>query len=267
MAEGERLRQALRAGRKLLGGWVNMASPIATEIMAGAGFDLLMIDQEHGPGDALTAIAQQQAIRAGAPASHPVAACLRVHDGHPQLIKRALDTGIDGLMVPLVETAGAAAAVVSACLAPPAGRRGVAPGNVRAAAYGYGKDRFVAAGGRDVFVAVQVETQATVARLDEIAAVAGIDMLFIGRNDLASSIGKLHDQDAPEAVALREEAERRIGESGRWLGGIPAPGDSAAAMFERGYDLVIATADHALLRDGATAITKALTPHRHPPRP
>ncbi len=254
MAEGERLRQALRAGERLLGSWVNMASPIATEIMAGAGFDLLTIDQEHGPGDALAAIGQLQAIRAGA-RGRPVAACLRVHDNQPQLIKRALDTGIDGLMVPLVEDAQAAADVVAACLMPPAGRRGVAPGNVRAAGYGYDKDRFVAAGGGDVFVAIQVETEATVARLDEIGAVAGIDMLFIGRNDLASSIGKLHDQAAPEAVALREEAERRIKQSGRWLGGIPAPGDDAAAMFARGYDLVIAAADHALLRDGAVAVT------------
>ena len=160
MAEGERLRQTLRAGERLLGCWVNMASPIATEIVAGAGFDLIMIDQEHGPGDALAAIGQQQAIRAGAPPGRPVAACLRVHDNQPQLIKRALDSGIDGLMVPLVESAEAAADVVAACLMPPAGRRGVAPGNVRAAGYGYAKDRFVAAGGRDVFVAIQVETEA-----------------------------------------------------------------------------------------------------------
>ncbi len=257
MPRGGQLRDALNDGRKLLGGWVNMASPIATEIMAGAGFDLLMIDQEHGPGDAMTAIAQQQAIRSGG----LCAAFLRVHDNDPQLIKRALDSGIDGLMVPLVETAEAASAVVSACRIPPLGQRGVAPGNVRAARYGYEKDNFIATRGRDVFVIAQVETARTVEKLREIGAVDGLDMLFIGRNDLASSIGKLDDQTSAESVELRENAERLIKESGRWLGGIPGDGDHAAAMFQRGYDLVISAADHALVRDGALAAVQALKDH------
>ncbi|MGY8996605.1 MAG: HpcH/HpaI aldolase family protein, partial [Alphaproteobacteria bacterium] len=182
MPRGGKVRDALNDGKKLLGGWVNMASPIATEIMAGAGFDFLMIDQEHGLGDAMTAISQQQAIRSGG----PCAAFLRVHDNDPQLIKRALDSGIDGLMVPLVETAEAAAGVASACLLPPLGQRGVAPGNVRAARYGYEKDHFIKTKGQDVFVLVQVETALTVENLPEIGKVEGIDMLFIGRNDLAS---------------------------------------------------------------------------------
>jgi 2-keto-3-deoxy-L-rhamnonate aldolase RhmA len=253
MPRGGKIRDALKDGKKLLGGWVNMASPIATEIMAGAGFDFLMIDQEHGPGDAMTAISQQQAIRSGG----PCAAFLRVHDNDPQLIKRALDSGIDGLMVPLVETAEAAAGVVSACLLPPLGQRGVAPGNVRAARYGYEKDHFIKTKGQDVFVMAQVETALTVENLPEIVKVEGIDMLFIGRNDLASSIGKLDDQKSPESVALREKAERQIKESGRWLGGIPGEGDNAAAMFQRGYDLVITASDHALVRDGAMAAVQA----------
>ncbi len=244
----------MRRGRKQLGAWVNMESPIATEIMAGAGFDFIMIDQEHGPGNAMTAIAQQQAIRAGG----TDIAMLRVWDNDAQLIKKALDTGIDGLMVPLVETAEAARSVVDACRLPPHGARGVAPGNVRAARYGYEKDAFIENRGLDVLVITQVETEATVANLGDIGATDGIDMLFIGRNDLSSSIGRLHDQTSPEAAELLGDAERRIRESGRLLGGIPAPFDSAAAMFERGYDLVIAVADHALLRDGALAAVASL---------
>ena len=83
-------------------------------------------------------------------------------------------------------------------------------------------------------------------------------MLFIGRNDLASSIGHLADPNHPEALELRQEAERRIKEADRLMGGIPGPGDSVRDMFERGYDLVIAIADHAILRDGAVACVKAL---------
>jgi 4-hydroxy-2-oxoheptanedioate aldolase len=222
--------------------------------MGMAGFDLLMIDQEHGPGDTLAAIQIQQAIAAGGNSAR----FMRIYDGETQLIKRALDTGIDGLMVPMVETAEAAARVVAACRFPPEGVRGVAPGNVRAAGFGYRKDEFMAARGADVFVICQVETATTVANLDEIAEIEGVDMLFIGRNDLASSIGHLADPNCQEALDLRQEAERRIKQSGRKLGGIPGPGDDAKAMFERGYDLVIAAADHAILRDGAIACIKAL---------
>jgi 4-hydroxy-2-oxoheptanedioate aldolase len=253
MARGPAIRDALKSGRKLLGGWVNMNSPIATEIMALAGFDVIMIDQEHGPGNNMDAIVQQQAIRA-AGKSH---ALLRVHDNSTQLIKQALDTGIDGVMVPLVETAEGAAAVAAACRFPPLGVRGVAPGNVRAAGYGFEKDSFIANRGTDVFVISQVESAETVRNLREIGKVEGIDMLFIGRNDLASSIGKLADLNDPAAKEMREEAERLIKESGRFLGGIPGPADSALDMFKRGYDLVIAAADHALLRDGAVAAVKA----------
>lgn len=253
MARGDAIRDALKSGRRMLGGWVNMNSPIATEIMAGAGFDVIMIDQEHGPGNNMDAICQQQAIRAGG-SSHCL---LRVHDNSTQLIKQALDTGIDGVMVPLVETAEGAAAVAAACRFPPVGIRGVAPGNVRAARYGYDKDAFIAGKGSDVFVISQVESELTVKNLEEIGKVDGIDMLFIGRNDLASSIGKLHDLNDAAARELRTEAERLIKESGRLMGGIPGPADSAMDMFARGYDLVIAAADHALLREGAVAAVKA----------
>ncbi|MBC6441517.1 MAG: hypothetical protein GDA49_14160 [Rhodospirillales bacterium] len=254
MPRGDSIRDALNQGRKLLGGWVNMESPIATEIMAGAGFDLIMIDQEHGPGDAMTAIGQQQAIRAGGDS----AAFLRVPANDINVVKKALDTGVDGLMVPMVETAEDAKAVADACLLPPLGLRGVAPGNVRAARYGYEKDHFVATRGRDIFVMTQVETAHTVDNLEAIGAIDGIDMLFIGRNDLSSSIGRLDDQTSAEAVDLLETAERKIKASGRWLGGIPADHDDAAAMLARGYDMVLAASDHALVRDGALACVNAL---------
>jgi len=253
MARGAQIRDELRSGRRMLGGWVNMNSPIATEIMAGAGFDLIMIDQEHGPGNNMDAIAQQQAIHAGG-SSHCL---LRVHDNQTQLMKQALDTGVDGIMVPLVETAEGAAQVAAACNFPPKGVRGVAPGNVRAARYGYDKDAFVESRGSDVFVISQVESELTVRNLREIGKVDGIDMLFIGRNDLASSIGCLADLNAPAAKELRDEAERLIKESGRFMGGIPGPADSTMEMFARGYDMVIAAADHAFVRDGALAVVKA----------
>ena len=256
MPTGDLIRNAMKGGAKQLGAWVNMESPIATEIMAGAGFDFIMIDQEHGPGDALSAITQLQAIRSGGTGT----AMMRVRDNDTQFIKKALDTGIDGIMVPLVETAEAASQVVAACRLPPLGVRGVAPGNVRAARYGYDKDAFIRNRGEDVLVLTQVETEETVGNLSDIGGIEGIDVLFIGRNDLSSSIDRLHDQTSPEARELLDEAERRIRESGRLLGGIPAPFDGPVAMFERGYDMVLAVADHALLRDAAVAAVSSFRP-------
>ncbi len=256
MFMGDKVRQALVQGRKQLAAWVNMESPIATEIMAGAGFDIIFIDQEHGPGNALSAITQQQAIRAGGDS----AAFIRIHENNTQLIKRVLDTGVDGIMVPLVETAEDVAAVVAGCRLPPHGVRGTAPGNIRAANYGYQTDRFVESRGLDVFVMTQVETEKTVTNLNEIVQMDGVDLLFIGRNDLASSIGKLDDQQSTEALELLNEAEHRIKQAGRWMGGVPAAHDSPADMFERGYDLVVAGAEHALLRNAAVTLRKKYKP-------
>jgi len=253
MARGDDIRGRLAAGDKLVASWLTLCSPIAAEIMALTGFDALIIDQEHGPGDLVNAVNLMQAAWAGGDAP-----CLmRIGGAELNLIKRSLDTGIDGLMVPVVETPDQARMVVAACRFPPEGNRGIAPGSVRAARYGMDRAGFVAARGRDVFVICQVETKATVERIEAIAAVDGVDMLFIGRNDLASSIGRVADQNHPDAKALMAEAERRIKASGKALGGITAPGDGVTDLFGRGYGLVIAGSDHTILRDAALGVVKA----------
>lgn len=251
MARGDEIRRRLAGGDRLVTSWLTLCSPIAAEIMAMVGFDALIIDQEHGPGDLFNAVSLMQAARAGD------APCLmRIASSDINLIKRALDTGIDGIMVPMVETPEQARAVVAACRFPPEGTRGIAPGSVRAARYGLDRAGFVAARGRDVFVICQVETKATVERIEAIAAVDGVDMLFIGRNDLASSVGRVADLAHPEAKALLAEAERRIKGTGKPLGGITAPGDGVTDLFGRGYGLVIAGSDHTILRDAAQAVVK-----------
>lgn len=246
MARGTEIRGRFAAGDKLVGCWLALYSTIAAEIVALAGFDVLIIDQEHGPGDPLNAIGLMQAARAGE------APCLmRIASHDPNLIKRALDTGVDGLIVPMVETPEQAVAVVAACRFPPEGIRGIAPGSVRAARYGLDRAGFVAARGRDVFLACQVETKATVGRIPAIAAVDGVDMLFIGRNDLASSIGRVADLGHPEAAALLGEVESRIMAAGKPMAGVTGPGDDARSMLGRGYSLAMAGSDHTLLRDAA----------------
>lgn len=252
MARGDEMRRRLAAGENLVACWLTLCSPIAAEIVAMAGFDALVIDQEHGPGDLVNAITLMQAARAG-----DAPTLMRVASADPNLIKRSLDTGIDGLMVPMVETPEQARAVVAACRFPPEGMRGIAPGSVRAARFGLDRAGFVAQRGRDVFVICQVETKATVERIAAIAAVDGVDMLFIGRNDLASSIGLVADLGHADVKRLLADAEARIKATGKPMGGITAPGDDVKALFGRGYGLVIAGSDHTLLRDAAHATAKA----------
>lgn len=251
MARGHELRRRLAEGHNLLAAWLTLCSTISAEIMALAGFDVLIIDQEHGPGDLLNAIGLMQAARAG---DAPCLMRLASHD--PNLIKRALDTGVDGLMLPMVETREQAEAIVAACRMPPAGFRGIAPGSVRAARYGLGRAAFIADGGRDVYLICQVETARTLPAIPAIAAVDGVDMLFIGRNDLASSIGRAGDLAHPDARAQQADAEARIKATGKALGGITAPGLDARALFGTGHRLVIAGSDHTLLRDAAIATVK-----------
>lgn len=251
MARGHEIRQRLADGHNLLASWLTLCSNIAAEIMALAGFDILIIDQEHGPGDPHNAIGLMQATRAG---DAPCIMRLASHD--PNLIKRSLDIGVDGLMLPMVETADQAKAIVAACRLPPAGFRGIAPGSVRAARYGLDRAAFIADGGRDVYVICQVETRATLDQIPAIAAVEGVDMLFIGRNDLASSIGKAGDLNHPDARAQQADAEARIKATNRLLGGIVAPGLDAKTLFASGHRLVISGSDHTFLRDAAIATVK-----------
>lgn len=253
MARGHELRQRLAEGHNLLASWLTLGNTMAAEIMALAGFDVLIIDQEHGPGDPMNALGLMQAARAG---NAPCLMRLASHDIN--LIKRCLDIGADGLMLPMVETPDQAKSIVAACRLPPAGIRGIAPGSVRAARYGLDRAKFIEDGGRDVFIICQVETKATLDRIPAIAAIDGVDMLFIGRNDLASSIGRANDLAHPEATAQQADAEARIKATGKALGGIVAPGIDAKSLFASGHRLVIAGGDHTMLRDAAIATVKSV---------
>lgn len=253
MDQPDSLKERLANRDRLLGCFLQLASPVAAELIAHSGFDFLIIDQEHSPADVMGAFAMAQAT-----ASARVPCLLRVASHDPNLIKRALDTGVGGVMVPWVESREQAEAIVAACRTPPQGMRGVAPGSVRASLYGLRRDAFAADGGRSLVIVCQIETARAVERLSEIATVDGVDVLFIGRNDMASSIGKLTAPNGPELSELIARAERGIKEGGKRLGGIAAPDDDATAMFGRGYDFVAAASDLTLMRDAALVLVRAV---------
>ena len=250
------LKQQLLAGRPAIGCWLHTASADAAEILGGGGFDFLLIDHEHGPAGFTDAVAQIRAAQAGSEGGDGPVTLMRVPWNDKVYLKRALDCGVSGVMIPNVESAQAARAAVAACKFPPAGVRSAA-GIIRAAGYGADPGYFGTID-EDVLVICQIETKAAVEQIAEIGAVPGVDVLFIGPRDLSGSIGKGGRYDDPEVQALIARAEADILKSGRVLGSIASDAAAASAMLARGYQMVLPTSDVTLLREGALAVMAAL---------
>ena len=242
----------LAGGEPAIGCWLHLFSPIAAEVVAQAGYDCVMIDLEHGPGSLMDALALMRAVQ-----GHGCAPLLRVASNDPVAIKRVLDSGVAGLMVPAVDTAGEAQAVVTACRYPPEGRRGMAPAIVRASDYGARSD-YVETANEETLVICQIETGRAVAEAEKIAAVPGVDLLFVGPYDLSADMGHVGQPDHPAVAERIEAVERAARSAGKRLGGIPTPGRPAAQLFAAGYDLVLADFDLLMLRDAARASVQSL---------
>lgn len=240
------LKKKLLGGTPALSCWLHLTSPVAAEIISLVGYDGAVIDLEHGPVDYLGATALMQAMSATSTSS-----IIRVPWNDPVEIKRALDTGVEGIMVPSVDTVEEAQAAVAACRYPPQGIRGAAHILNRASSYGLDSERYVRENFSELLVICQVESLDSVANIEEIVAVDGFDMLFIGPLDLSGSAGELGNFTNPTFVDALARAEQVIGESNKLLGGIPRPDDSPLEMFARGYNLVVSSSDALLLRDAA----------------
>ena len=247
------LKARMRSGQAACGFWAELFSPAAAEIMAGAGYDCAMIDCEHGPGDAASAIAVMRAMQAS-----PCTPLVRVPANDAAWIKRLLDGGAQGVMVPAINSAQEAAAAVAACHYPPKGVRGMAAPIVRASGYGLDWRAYVQETADSMLVICQIETREALGALDAIAATEGLDMLFIGPFDLSASLGFMGEPDHPQVRQAIADAERAAKAQGRLLGGIPTPERSPAELYRAGYDLVLADIDVLLLRDGAAAGVAAL---------
>lgn len=240
------LKKKLLSGQSTLSYWLHLASPIAAEVMALIGYDGAVIDLEHGPIDYLGATTLMQAMSAST--TSPI---IRVPSNDPVEIKRALDAGTEGIMIPSVDTVESAQNAVAACHYPPRGIRGAAHILNRASSYGLESQKYLADAGRELLVICQIESLEAVANIEQIVAVEGIDMLFIGPVDLSGSAGGVGGFANPVFIEARARAEHVIQESDKLLGSILIPGDSPKDMFARGYDFVVATSDVLLLRDAA----------------
>jgi len=244
------LKNRLANGENVLGCWSMLGSPQVAEILSLAGFDYLVLDQEHGLGDVTSLAAQLHAMSAT-----PTVGVVRVPWNDHVYLKRVLDVGAEAVLIPSIDTADEARAAVAACLYPPRGRRGTASSSVRASSYGMAPD-YVATCADNLLIACQIESAKAVENIDEILAVEGIDLMFIGPFDLSATIGQMGNLKHPEVARLIGRAEERIRAAGRPMGTVPHPGCTWKDMFERGYQFVNAGSDIARLRDGCVTDVK-----------
>jgi 4-hydroxy-2-oxoheptanedioate aldolase len=205
-------KAALLEGRRQLGLWCTLTSPFATEVVAGSGYDWLLLDTEHSPGDPLTVLPQLQVI-AGYPSVAPV---VRPAANDPVLIKRFLDAGAQTLLIPYVQSAAEAEAAVRATRYPPHGIRGVSA-LTRATRFGRVPGYFDKADG-ELCVILQIETQEALDKLEDIAAVPGVDALFVGPADLAASLGYGTNQGHSDMRATVIQTIERIKATGKPAG-------------------------------------------------
>ena len=250
MYRTNRLKERLRRGENVLGCWSFLGNPQVVEILSLAGFDYILLDQEHGVGDPSTLAAQLQAMSAT-----PATPVVRVPWNDHVYLKRVLDMGAEAVLIPSIDTAEEARAAVAACLYPMRGRRGTAASSVRASDYGMAPD-YVATCADNLLIGCQIESARAVENIDEILAVDGIDLMFIGPFDLSATVGQMGDLRHPEVARLIGHAEARIKAAGRPLGTVPHPGCTWKDMFARGYQFVNAGSDVARLRDGSLADVK-----------
>jgi 2-keto-3-deoxy-L-rhamnonate aldolase RhmA len=240
------LRDKITSGRTVVGTWISIPDIAVVEVLAQAGFDYLLIDGEHAPisPSQLFPLAVA-AERRGCPVVY------RVQMNSADLIKAALDIGIAGLMVPMVESPEEAAAVVSAAKYPPAGRRGMGPW--RASNYFQDFRDYVASANEQTAVIVQIESAAAIEKAAQIAAVPGIDVLYVGPADLSGSLGVPVGTLEPPLL----EALKRVVAVGKATGrcvGIDAPSNERLETFAGlGFRLFSFGIDAGYLSDGGRA--------------
>ena len=244
----------LRNNEILLGLWLGLSETFSAEICAGAGFDWLLIDGEHGPNDLRSILAQLQAIE-----PYPSHAVVRPPQGDHVLIKQLLETGVQTLLIPMVESAGQAAGLVRAMRYPPAGIRGVGAALARASRWGRIQDYSEKANAQ-MCLLLQVETKLGYENLDEILAVDGIDGIFFGAADLAASYGLLGQSNHPSIVEAIEVGLRKTRATGMSGGVLCGDRTIVQRYFEAGARFIAVGVDALLLTAATTELRQEYKP-------
>ena len=240
-------KHALKDGKAQIGLWSSLSSNYSVEVIAGAGFDWILLDMEHSPNDLESLLAQLQAA-----APYPAHPVVRVPWNDMVAMKRILDVGAQSLLVPYVSTAEEASAAVAHTRYPPKGVRGVA-GSTRATRFGRIRD-YAKRAHEEICVLVQVETQAALDNIESICAVDGVDGVFVGPADLHASMGYTGEIANPKVKPTIDDAIRRIRKAGKAPGILTPSEEDARRWLDCGALFVAVGADVGILARGAEAL-------------
>jgi len=242
-------KRALAEGRPQIGLWSTLCSNLGAEMIAGCGFDWILLDTEHSPNEIPDLVTQLQAM-----APWPTMPIVRPAWNDPVLIKRILDVGAVSLLIPFVQNADEARKAVAATRYPPAGIRGVAT-TARASRFGRIKD-YLPKANDEMCVLVQVETKASLDQLEAIAAVDGVDGVFIGPSDLAAALGHLGNPGHPDVQAAILDAVKRLKAKGKAAGVLTSVEAEAKRYLAEGFTFVAVGSDTGLLARGGEALAR-----------
>jgi len=250
MFRPNRTKNKLREDRPAYGVLHSFAHPHIAEMIGLSGCDFAVIDGEHGLGREGEHVACVQAL-----AATPATSVLRVPSRDTVGVRRALDIGVEGILVPDVRTPEEAAAIARACFYPPRGDRGFAAGTLRAADYGFAVEDYVGSGGAELLLCLMIESAEGVENAAGIAAVDGVDVIQVGPFDLSYDLGIPGEFDHPEFTRALQGIEAAALAAGKALGGMPLPGLALDALLERGYRMITVGADIPML---AAALRNAM---------
>lgn len=245
MSAGNTFKAALAARQPQIGLWLSMADPYLAEVSATAGFDWLLIDGEHAPNDLRSTLGALQAV-----APYPAQPVVRVVSGEVHRVKQLLDIGAKTLLVPMVDTAEQAGALVQATRYPPLGIRGVGSAVGRVSRWSARPD-YLDVADSEVCLLVQAETVTALGNLDAICAVDGVDGVFIGPADLAASMGHRGRPGHPEVQSAIEQAMKTIVASGKAAGTLTSDPALAHRYLALGCTFVATGVDVLLFANAA----------------
>lgn len=239
------LKKRIRNNETLFGTWLNLGSSVSAEIVGMAGFDWVLIDFEHGSGSEQEILHQLQALEhTGA------AAIIRVESYQRQRIHRMLDYGAEGVMVPRIDTPAQAELAAKAIKYQPTGLRGLAKLN-RATGYGTNFEQYINKDQHNLVGIIQIETNDSLNHLDQIAAIDGVDVLFIGPLDLSTALGITGQWDHPDyldAITRTAQAAQKAGKAA----GILLPSmEEFSKYYDLGYRFIAAGSDIGFVVNGA----------------
>jgi 4-hydroxy-2-oxoheptanedioate aldolase len=248
------VKRRIKAGEPTIGTWLSLASPIAAERMALAGFDWLTVDVEHAPTNWETA-----GVMCAIVGAHGVAPWVRIPSFTDENVKRALDLGAMGIVAPMITSPEQAAAVVRSCKYPPEGIRSVAGGR-NDAAWGTDSPTYYARANDEIFICIQIENVEAVERVDEILAVPGLDCAFVGPQDLTAALGLPPQLDSPHPSYNQalEKVLTAAKSHGIGAGLMVATPDAAKQRHAQGFSMISLAAEVRILSAAAQAAVKEI---------